>query len=457
MRFTRRLALGAVVVAMAGLSTPAAAPAATYTDFLCVNPGGGAAPATGLVGAAAPSAEAINTCGTPGGLIRVALAGSGPWAGGAGASQKYDAPPDTSIGGFEVNRRTSGMRPPIGDQGKVGFDITTNTEMIDGCGFGPPCQSDVSGSIGRAGLNAKWLQIQTSCFGGFTNPCTAAAGLGPPRVEVTSGKVILTDNIAPASGNLRGSLLAPGQKRGQVAAEFDATDQGGGLSRMITVIDGKETENKGLDQGAGTCQDIAPGNNDAHEFAARIPCPTAIKNLATVIDTSKLSDARHNVQVWLEDAAGNRSPVFGPGGIDIEVLNARPNGIGADPQGRLRMWFDKNRKQRLTGRGGIRYVTRGRLVDRRGRGIRAARITVYHYVRGKRRLLKTGLRSRKAGRVTLILPMNLYGDRRGWRRIDYSYQAFRPGPVTTRQTLRLRVLDKRGRPVTGLRKPARPR
>lgn len=455
MRFTRCLALGAVVVATAGLSMPAAAPAATYTDYLCVSPTGGAAPATGFVGTAAGGGESANTCGTPNGLMRVSLAGGGPWGSGAGAWQTYNAPEFTSITSFEFSRRTAGLGPPSdpANQGRVGYDFTTDTQYIDGCGSGLPCASDVSGAIGKAGINAKWVQFRSGCYGGPGQTCVATPS-GAPRLELTSGKVVLSDDLAPASGNLRGSLLSPGQKRGQVAAEFDATDQGGGLYRMITVIDGKETENRSLDQGAGTCQDIAPGNADAHEFAARIPCPTAIKNLATVIDTSKLSDDRHNVQVWLEDAAGNRSPVFGPGGIDIEVLNARPNGIGADPKGKLRMWFDKNRKKRMTGRGGIRYVTRGRLRDRRGKGIRAARITVYHFVRGKRRLLKTGLKSRKGGRLTLILPMNLFGDKRGWRRIEYRYHALRPGPTTSRQTLRLRILDKRGRPVTGLRKPA---
>jgi hypothetical protein len=454
MRFTRRIALGAVVVATAALSLPAAAPAATYTDFLCVSPSGGAAPATGLVGAAASGAEATNTCGAPGGVARVGLGGSGPWPIGAGASQKYDAPPDTSIAAFEVNRRTGGLRPPSGaNQGRVYFEIDSDTEMIDGCGNLVPCQSDVAGSVGRAGMNAKWLLFRAGCTGVYPDLCQASSA-GAPRLELTSGKVVLNDSIAPASSNLRGSLLSPGQKRGQVSAEFDATDQGGGLARLITVIDGKETENRGLDQGQGTCQDIAPGNSDAHEYAGKVPCPTAIKNVATVIDTSKLSDDKHNVQLFLEDAAGNRSPVFGPQGIDINVFNAVPNGIGADRQARLTMWFVKNRKQRLTGRAGTRYVTRGRIVDRRGRGIRAARITVYHYVRGKPRLLKTGLRSRRQGRLTLILPMNLYGDRNGWRRLRFDYRAFRPGPVTSRRTLRLRILDRNGRPVTGMKKRA---
>jgi len=67
-------------------------------------------------------------------------------------------------------------------------------------------------------------------------------------------------------------------------------------------------------------------------------------------------------------------------------------------------------------------------------------------VRGHRRLLKTGLRSRKAGRLTLILPLNLFGDARGRRRIMFYYRASLPGPVTSRANLFLTIRNRRGGP-----------
>jgi hypothetical protein len=117
-------------------------------------------------------------------------------------------------------------------------------------------------------------------------------------------------------------------------------------------------------------------------------------------------------------------------------------------QGRLNMWFAANKKIRKTTIYGQRVVVRGTLRDRRGRGIRGAEIEVYHYVQGRPRLLKTGLRSRKYGRLTLILPMNLFGDARGQRRLAFYYRAFRPGAVTSKKNLYLTILNRRGAPQT---------
>ena len=177
-----------------------------------------------------------------------------------------------------------------------------------------------------------------------------------------------------------------------------------------------------------------------------------------MIDTAQLPNGAHKIDVTIEDAAGNRATVFAPA-AGFQVLNQTPNGTGADRNAKLTMFFVKARgkvRQRLVSLKGERVVTRGRLVDSRGRGIRGAEIDVYHLVRGKPVLLKTGLKSRKLGRVTLILPNNVYGDTRGLRTLIFEYKAFRPSATpTSLQTLRLTVRDKRGRPVTGPKQRAR--
>lgn len=93
-------------------------------------------------------------------------------------------------------------------------------------------------------------------------------------------------------------------------------------------------------------------------------------------------------------------------------------------------------RRRYTSRFGNRVVTRGVLRTRSGRGIVGARIDVYHIRRdGKRRLVKTGLKSRRGGKLTLILPIDL-----DTRTIEFAYRALRPGPITSRQRLRLTVI-----------------
>ena len=108
------------------------------------------------------------------------------------------------------------------------------------------------------------------------------------------------------------------------------------------------------------------------------------------------------------------------------------------------MWFVKSRtrtRRSLASRFGTRVVTRGVLRTRSGRGIVGARIDVYHIRRdGKRRLVKTGLKTRAGGALTLILPNNV-----DTRTIEYAYRALRPGPITSRQRLRLTVRTKSGR------------
>jgi hypothetical protein len=69
-----------------------------------------------------------------------------------------------------------------------------------------------------------------------------------------------------------------------------------------------------------------------------------------------------------------------------------------------------------------------------GLRVRGARIDVYHVLHDGRRLVKTGLKTRIGGGLTLILPRNL-----DTRRIVFAYRALRPGPITSRQTLRLTV------------------
>jgi hypothetical protein len=103
------------------------------------------------------------------------------------------------------------------------------------------------------------------------------------------------------------------------------------------------------------------------------------------------------------------------------------------------MWFVKapNRGRRYTSRYGTRVVTRGFLRTRTGHGIQGARIDVYHIRNGKRRLLKTGLKSRAGGALTLILPINV-----DTRTIEFDYRALRPGPITSSQKLTLRVVRK---------------
>jgi hypothetical protein len=147
-------------------------------------------------------------------------------------------------------------------------------------------------------------------------------------------------------------------------------------------------------------------------------------------------------QVGFADVVCDRSAQLGlraaPGSGPLTVV---ANGTRGGTCAKLRMYFAANKKSSYVSRYGRRAVVRGRLVNCRGKSIVRARIDVVHIVKGKRHLVKTGLRSRAGGKVTLILPRNLKT-----RSLGFEYRGnLLSSKVTTRKTLRLTVRSRHGR------------
>jgi hypothetical protein len=119
------------------------------------------------------------------------------------------------------------------------------------------------------------------------------------------------------------------------------------------------------------------------------------------------------------------------------------NGVRGSTCARLKMYFAKNHKTAYTSRLGHRTVVRGRIVNCTGKSIVRARIDVVHVVNGKRKLVKTGLRSRSGGNLTLILPSNIKT-----RTLRFEYRGnLLSTKVTTRSTLHLTVCNRNGKVV----------
>ncbi|MEA2394028.1 MAG: hypothetical protein QOJ82_1919, partial [Solirubrobacteraceae bacterium] len=119
------------------------------------------------------------------------------------------------------------------------------------------------------------------------------------------------------------------------------------------------------------------------------------------------------------------------------------NGVRGSTCGHLTMYFARNHKRAITSRYGNRVVARGRVVNCKGKAIVRARIDVIHVVNGKRKLVKTGLRSRDKGQLTLILPSNLRT-----RDVRFEYRGnLLSSKVTSRSTLHVKVRNRHGRVV----------
>jgi hypothetical protein len=171
--------------------------------------------------------------------------------------------------------------------------------------------------------------------------------------------------------------------------------------------------------------------------AAGTPVLDLIAGQAHVGYSGSICDPNGQVAGGGAGGAGGKGSA---GGANSGVLLA--NGVRGGTCGRLAMYFARNHKRSLTNRFGRRAVVRGRIVNCAGKSIVRARIDVIHVLKnGKRKLIKTGLRSREGGKLTLILPMNIKT-----RDLRFEYRGnLLSSRVTSRSTLHVTVRNRRGK------------
>jgi hypothetical protein len=432
--FRMKRSIWTAVALGVGMLAPAAANADTYLVASCHDPSGQPNAALGWVPFSTPGGVTSNTCGADGAL-NAALPEAAP-PGNSTANWRFDAPAGTRIVRVSAQRKTSGLSTgPTSQQKDISyFMAASGGQTLEDCTPAPSgssCIADLTAPIDKQGLSSTFVEFRTLCLNAG-GACSRPIGVAATHMWVT-----LDDIAAPAVANFK--LLDNGDSSGVMRMSFDAADVGGGVYRALIKVDGKVASTVPL--AAAPCADIFTTDDDPYQFNVPVPCPAAIPGATVAVDVRSLPAGPHGVEVAVEDAAGNQRSVFGP--VEFPKLNATGNtgsgGVSAAQaiNGRLRMWFVKarNRGSRLTSRYGTRVVTRGILQTRNGRAIQGARIDVYHIRNGKRRLLKTGLKSRAGGKLTLILPLNV-----DTRTIEYDYRALRPGPVTSSQKLTLRVM-----------------
>jgi hypothetical protein len=158
-----------------------------------------------------------------------------------------------------------------------------------------------------------------------------------------------------------------------------------------------------------------------------------------------------NKQYTIPPGISGTGGANGNGNSTVPLTNQNYNGnIGSanGPKatcGHITMYFVSNHKTSLSSTYGQRQVTRGRIIScgSKPKSIVGARIDVIHVINGKRHLIKTGLRSRPGGLLTLILPLNLTS-----RTIEYDYRGkLSSTHVTSKQVLSLTVHTKAGKKV----------
>jgi hypothetical protein len=176
--------------------------------------------------------------------------------------------------------------------------------------------------------------------------------------------------------------------------------------------------------------------------AAGSPVLDYIAGQAQVSYAGSVCDPRGQTPTGGGNGSGNGNGNGTANSADSRTTLA--NGVRGSTCGRLTMYFAKNHKRSMTSRLGRRQVVRGRILNCAGHSIVRARIDVIHVLKnGKRKLVKTGLRSREAGKLTLILPLNLKT-----RDLRFEYRGnLLSSKVSSRSTLHIKVRNRKGKLV----------
>jgi hypothetical protein len=317
-------------------------------------------------------------------------------------------------------------------------------------GFGvagqPPFETAVAPS--------SWFEIRFKCL----DQCPTAY-MGDRYAQVPRARFDVDDSSAPVGG-LTGSATDAQTWSGVVRFGLNAADVGGGVYRAVVEVDGVDALSMPVGEPGPYCRDIGPSPS-MNEFAAAQPCPARIEGGVLDVDSSKLPQGRHSVRVLLEDAAGNRTAIFGPvvrsiaadgaiGPGSDPALRGAANGDGASDQAQLSAhWGVRGNRTRLVSAFGRAHGVRGRLRGQDGAPIANAAIDVVSRttaVNARELVKRAGPRTASDGSWRLVLPRGVSS-----RDLTFRYRSHVNDTIAVATTtMRLRVR-------AGLRLAIRPR
>jgi len=246
------------------------------------------------------------------------------------ADATYTAPPGSVIAGGSITGLIVGQQGPlntvdawISTPGNAPdtADQVANCEGPEPTWILPEPYSDCS--WGEAGSmppdqvaipasGGSQLFMTTGCSIANTDPCPPAPGISA-SIGFDWLDILLQDpNLPTVSGaGVTGSLVAPGAVHGTASVSFTASDPlGPGIYNVTVSIDGTPIYSGMPSSNSGKCQPVGTDpNTGAMIFDYQQPCPTS-DPIDLSVDTTKLSDGIHRLQITLEDAALNSATVL---------------------------------------------------------------------------------------------------------------------------------------------------
>jgi hypothetical protein len=261
-------------------------------------------------------------------------------------------------------------------------------------------------------LPARWFELRFTCL----DACVTD-GVETFYAYVVSARFDVDDSSPPVGG-LTGAASDAQIWSRSMHFILNGADVGGGLARAAVEVDGADALAVALSDPQGRCHHVGT-DPEAPEYAAAQPCPLRIDNGSLDIDTTKLPHGQHVVRVLLEDAAGNRTPIFGPvtrtitssaaiGPGSDPALRGAANGDGANDLARLTAhWGKRGSRTLLVSRFGHRHVVRGRLRTADGAPIANAAIDMVSKttaVNARELAKRAGPKTGSDGRWRVALP-----------------------------------------------------
>jgi hypothetical protein len=325
----------------------------------CMLTGAGAARSRGRNALARGSTTSATT--TPAPAMPAAASNASPRP--EARASRLQPPPGTSIAGFDLT--WSGAAAAGGESTIRRSDQADPTyERRYGGPFGPE-------RVVESNVDLRYLLVLVACS--FSQPTCSNPGGNIASYRIAESTMTLRDNSTPAAANVGGELIANPTWRGPMALTFSATDTGSGVYRVD--VDGQDALGAVVDANGGHCADADATNTDAHEFLWAAPCRTSVAPQMS-IDTGPLPLGVHAVSIALEDAAGNRTPLFGPVAKTIVAPPADRGALNGSPASDAARFTGRRHRTVTTSFKGRRLRVRGRLVGPDGSPIAGARIDV---------------------------------------------------------------------------------
>jgi hypothetical protein len=315
---------------------------------------------------------AQNACGRGGSLSIVFRAGilntwnySGPWG-----DWIFDAPVDTRITAYSLYRHVrvhSSAGPPpqaseyrsFADDERIGpgRDLCNPTVCAQ-LGSTPGDPRGPGNLFTESAVSLRRIGVHIACW--RSDGIDQCPSWSTPLLLVYAADITLDDTYAPSIIGVNGDLA--GRVSGTRLVHVRGLDRGSGLFDVRLRVDGIELARQAFDQASATC--LRP-------FVYPVPCPLSAQSHVP-LDTARLTDGVHHLQVSVTDGAGNTSR------SDTYSLNVDNAGASCayGNSAALTARFRKTGSRRTRVSLGRNVVVRGRLLSREGRVLQGALVRV---------------------------------------------------------------------------------